>query len=137
MQGINWGLLPFRAVIIFYNCVEDLLRCFSAVLCQRIFYTALCFSFISTLGCSSSLLTSFTIPFLSALNYSSGKQMSVENNFFSTSFILDFALKDGRNPAQMSAAFSVVYHLECAWKRLRSIHVARHIHSSSPHNRPH
>lgn len=69
------------------NCGEELLRCFSAVLSQHIqpviwiFSTALCSSVISTLGCSSSLLTSFTIPLLSPLNCSSGKQISVENIF--------------------------------------------------------
>lgn len=85
--GNKSGLITFCAVIIFYNCVEELLRCFSAVLSQHIqpviwiFSTALSSSFFSTLGCSSSLLTSFTIPLLSPLNCSSGKQMSVENNF--------------------------------------------------------
>lgn len=95
MQEINWGLLTSRAIMIFYNCVEELLRCFSAVLSQHIqpviwiFSTALCCSFISTLGCLSNLLTSFTILLLSPLNCSGGKQMSVKNVFFSTSFIHD------------------------------------------------
>ncbi len=146
MHDINWGLLSFHSVLIFYNNVQKLLGCFPAgflplALCQRmqtvtvISSTATRSSFISILSRFSSRLTSFLTPLVSTssfdLSSAAAGNKSPLQIISSTSFILTGG-KDGWRAVQMSAAFSAIKDAAFTWNKCNHLTHAGHVGDPVP-----